>query len=205
MYTIIGSPRSRAQRVYWAMEEMGMDYQSEPVAPRSEMALAHNPSGKVPCFIVDGETITDSVAIIQYLADKHDKLTFPAGSIARAKQDSFTQFCGDEVDGALWAAAKHTFALPEAHRIKGMKDTAKYEFARAMKTLETRLGSSEFVMGDRMTVPDIILGQCGFWAGVAKFDIPEGPVSDYFQRLLNRPAFVKVMAWADSLPSVIKK
>jgi len=27
MYTVIGSPRTRSMRVYWALEEMGLDYE----------------------------------------------------------------------------------------------------------------------------------------------------------------------------------
>ena len=44
------------------------------------------------------ETLRDIVAICQFLADKHGKLTYPAGSLARAKQDSFTQFAMDDVE-----------------------------------------------------------------------------------------------------------
>ena len=44
-------------------------------------------------LVIGGDDhIIDSVAICQYLADKHKQLTFPAGTIARAHQDSFTMF-----------------------------------------------------------------------------------------------------------------
>jgi glutathione S-transferase len=101
MYKVIGSSKNRSMRVYWALEEMGLDYEMVLISPRSDEALQHNPSGKVPSLVVDGETINDSVAIIQFLADKHGKMTFPAGTIKRAQQDSFTQFCVDEIEGAL--------------------------------------------------------------------------------------------------------
>ncbi len=193
MYTIIGSPRSRAGRVYWAMEEMGLDYATNPLKPGSDELRAFNPSAKSPCLMVDEDCICDSVAIVQFLADRHQQLTHPAGTIERALQDSFTQFVCDEVDGALWTAAKHSFALPEKVRVPEVKSAARFEFDRAMQVLETRLGDNEFLTGDRLTVPDIILGHCGLWAKVAKFDTPEGPVGAYFNRLYARPAFAKML------------
>ena len=189
MYKVIGTPKSRAMRVYWALEEMGLEYEMVLASPRSEEVLALNPSGKIPCLIDGDDAIIDSVAIIQYLADKHGKLTFPAGTIKRAQQDSFTQFCCDEVDSSLWMAAKNTFVHPEERRVPEIKPTAKYEFANAMKTLETRLGDNDFVMGDTFTIPDLLLGHCSNWAQGAKFEIPEGPVADYFKRVTERPAY----------------
>ncbi|OUS04138.1 glutathione S-transferase [Rhodobacterales bacterium 52_120_T64] len=189
MYKVIGTSRNRTMRVYWALEEMGLDYEMVLIPPRSEEVRAFNPSGKVPCLLVDGEAIIDSVAIIQFLADKHGKMTFPAGTIKRAQQDSFTQFCVDEIEGALWTAAKNSFIHPEERRVPDIKPTAKYEFANAMKTLETRLGDNEFVMGDTFTIPDLLLGHCANWAMGAKFDLPEGPVGEYLKRITSRSAY----------------
>ncbi|HAV60481.1 MAG TPA: glutathione S-transferase, partial [Planktomarina temperata] len=44
----------------------------------SAEAKAHNPSGKVPALVVDGEVLPDSVAIMSFLSDRHNALTFPA-------------------------------------------------------------------------------------------------------------------------------
>jgi len=189
MYTVIGSPRTRSMRVYWALEEMGLDYEINTAPPRSEEVRALNPSGKIPCLLVGDDAIIDSVAIIQFLADKHQQLTFPAGTIKRAQQDSFTQFCCDEIDGALWTAAKNSFIHPEELRVPAIKPTVKYEFANAMKTLEARLGDNEFVMGDTFTIPDLLLGHCANWAIGAKFDLPEGRVAEYFKRVNSRPGY----------------
>lgn len=193
MYTVIGNLRSRTLRVVWALEEIGLDYELDPAPPQSETARAHNPSGKVPALVVDGEVLTDSVAIVQFLADRHGALTCPAGTIERGRQDGVTQFAVDEVDGALWTASKHRFVLPEALRVPAVKQTARAEFARAMATLERRLGDREFVMGTRFTVPDLILGHCAGWAAAAKFDLPGGPVGDYFARVRARPALARAM------------
>ncbi len=194
MYTVIGAVASRAMRVIWMLEELEQPYELIQANPRTPEILAHNPDGKIPALICDGTTLIDSTAITQFLADRHNAFTYPAGTIERAKQDSLTQFCVDEVEGALWTAAKNTFVHPEEHRTPGVKDTCRFEFGLAMQRLEQRLGEGPFVMGDKMTVPDILLGHCSGWARVAKFEIPDGPVRDYFRRLTNRPAFQRADA-----------
>jgi glutathione S-transferase len=193
MYTLIGSPRSRAMRVAWMLEELGLDYDWKAAGPQSEEIRRINPSGKIPALIVDAEALIDSVAIVQYLADAHHCLTHKCGTIPRAIQDSFTQFCVDEVEGALWTAAKNSFVHPEEIRVPAIKSVCKIEFDRAMETLGRRLGDSEFVMGAAFTVPDLLLGHCAGWAANAKFDLPGGPVGAYFERVRARPALKAAM------------
>lgn len=200
MYTLIGHPRSRAMRVLWMLEELGETYDYDPAPPQSPAILAVNPSGKIPALKVDDTVLTDSVAILTFLADSHGKLTFPAGTLARAHQDAFTQFCVDEVEGALWTAGKHSFVLPEALRVPAIKATCRFEFDRAMTTLAGRLGDMDFVMGDTFTVPDLLLGHCAGWAEAAKFDLPGGRLGAYFARLRARPALAAAMARAASVP-----
>lgn len=195
MYKIIGFPRTRAMRVMWLLEELGETYDIDPALPQSDAARALNPSGKVPILLEGDTAITESVAICTYLADKHGRFTFPAGTLDRAKQDSFTQFGVDVLEGALWTAAKNTFINPEDQRAPAVKDVCRYEFARGLETLEARLGDGPYVMGEAFTIADIIIGHCSGWAVAAKFDLPkEGPVYDYFKRLRNRPAFKAMMA-----------
>jgi glutathione S-transferase len=201
MLTVYGSVRSRAIRVLWMLEELGEPYAHVPAAPQSAEIRAVNPEGKVPAIVTDGETLTDSVAIVQFLADRAGRLTHPAGTIARARQDGFTQFCVDEVEGALWTAGKHSFALPEALRVPQVKETARAEFARAMETLARRLGERAFVMGEDFTVPDLLLGHCAGWAESAKFDLPGGAAGAYLARCRARPALRRAMEKGAARPA----
>ncbi|MFQ5438719.1 MAG: glutathione S-transferase family protein [Paracoccaceae bacterium] len=197
MYKLVGSKKTRAFRVLWALEELGLEYEYSPAAPRSDEVHALNPSGKIPAFTVGDDVILDSVAINQYLADKHGRLTFPAGSIARAQQDSFTQFACDEMDAILWTAARNTFVLPQERRVPAIRPTLKWEFARSMRILEKRLGDNEFLMGDAFTVADILTAHCGTWARSAGFDFDAPRVSDYIDRMIARPAYKRAAARRD--------
>jgi len=194
MYQVIGDANSRAFRVLWMLEELGQPYRHVAAKPRSETVVALNPYGKVP-VLVDGETpLTDSTAILQYLADKHGALTFPAGTLERARQDGLTHMLLDEIKACLWTAARHSFILPEEVRVGAIKPALKWEFARAQLGVAERLGDQDFLMGKQMTVPDIILTHCGYWAASARFEITAPNLAAYLERMMARPAWKKVMA-----------
>lgn len=194
MYTVIGTSQSRALRVLWMLEELGLPFRHVAALPRSEGVVAFNPAGKVPVLIDDGTPITDSTAILTYLADRHGDLTHPAGTLDRARQDSLTQFLLDEFDAALWLAARHSFVLPEEMRLSAIKNTLRWEFEHSQKTLVHRLAEGPFLMGERMTVPDFILTHCLIWALSAKFPIAEARLTDYLERMRARPAFRRAIA-----------
>ena len=193
-YTVIGAASTRTARVLWMLEELGLPYQHIAARPRSADVAQVNPAGKVPVLVADGVPITDSTAIIQFLADRHGALTHPAGTLERARQDSLTQFLLEEVDAALWMAARHSFILPEELRHAAIKDSLKWEFQRSQSVLVARMADGPFLMGAEMTVPDIIAAHCGRWAATARFPITESRLAAYFDRLHARPAYLRALA-----------
>ena len=193
MYTIIGGVRSRTLRVLWMLEELGLEYTHHPAAPRSDDVTAHYPAGKIPVLLDGDVALTDSTAILTYLADKHSALTFPAGSLERARQDGHTQFALDEMDALLWTAARHSFILPEEHRVPAVKDSLKWEYQRSLERLEHRVGDGPFLMGETMTVPDIVVAHCAGWAANADFPTPSAILQVYIDRLRGRDAFKRAM------------
>ncbi|MGH1452866.1 MAG: glutathione S-transferase family protein [Paracoccaceae bacterium] len=193
MYEVIGNTQSRAFRVMWMLEELGQEYTLTAVKPHSEQARAANPSGKIPALREGDDVIVDSAAILTYLADKHGALTYPAGTIERARQDALTHTILDEMDSILWAAARHKFILPEQRRVPEVADSLKWEFGNHA----ARFGDcikGEFLMGDRMTVPDILATHCLNWAGAAKFPIEDTRLLDYAKRMRGRDAFKRAAA-----------
>ncbi|OBY26382.1 glutathione S-transferase family protein [Leisingera sp. JC1] len=191
MYTVTGIPLTRTFRVLWALEELGQPYKLSQHGPRSPEVQALNVSGKVPVLQAEGEVITDSTAILTYLADKHGALTAPAGTIARAKQDAMTHLLLDEVDAVLWAAARHSFILPEELRVPEVKGSLKWEFAHNLSRLESKI-TGPFLMGEEFTIADIICTHCLNWARSAKFPVESEKLQDYGKRMRERPAFQRV-------------
>lgn len=197
MYTLIGSPKTRAFRVVWMLEELGLPYALQPDAPRSDAVVALNPSGKVPVLLVDGQALTDSTAIMTFLSDRHDALRHPPGTVDRARQDAWTQRVLDEMDALLWTAARHSFVLPEAERVAEIRPALRAEFGRNMARMADDLGSGPWVMGTAFTLPDIVLAHCLSWAQMAKFPVDPAPLRDHLARAVARPAYQRAAArWA---------
>ena len=75
---IYGIPMSRAFRVLWMANELGLDYENVPIhfadsSSKTPEYLAINPNGKIPAIEDGGLKLWESMAINLYLAKKHDK------------------------------------------------------------------------------------------------------------------------------------
>jgi glutathione S-transferase len=193
MYTVIGTTKSRAFRVMWMLEELGQPYDHVPVGAASADAKKYNPTGKIPALLDGDAVLTDSVAIMTYLADKHAALTAPAGTPARALQDAMTLWLIDEFDAVLWAAAKHSFVFPEEQRVPAIKESLKLEFARSAAMLSDRL-EGPFLMGDAITLPDLLAVHCINWSIGAKFPRVDDKLGQWAKTLRERPAFTAAMS-----------
>ena len=193
MYKVIGTHRTRTFRVLWALEELEQPYEHDPHPPRADEVYALNPTGKIP-VLIDGDAIlTDSVAIMTYLADKHGALTLPAGTPGRARMDAEIGTLLESFDAPLWAASLHKFILPKEYRVAELRPTLEYQLSQAQADLVRRLGDGPFLMGDTFTIADILAGHCGNWATSARFPL-EPAFSAYLETLRARPAHARVMA-----------
>ena len=192
--TLIGTAKSRAFRPLWLLEELGVEFAHRPAAPRSDEIVALNPSGKVPALLVDGRAVTDSTAILTYLADRHGRFTAPPGTLARARQDAAMLMALDEMDAVLWTAARHSFVLPKDRRLPAIKDSLKWEFARTMDRLDSALTGREHVGGEAFSIADIVTAHCLRWAERAGFPVDAARVADYRDRMLSRPAALRAAA-----------
>lgn len=193
MYEVIGYSGSRAFRILWMLEELGEPYKHSPEMPHSEMAKSVNLSGKIPVLVVDGETISDSSAILAYLADKHEKFTLSAGTIERAKQDALMHRILDELEGPLWMATRHSFVLPKEKRVAAVKPSLKWEFDKNLNQLASEF-EGPFLMGEQFTFVDILFAHVLNWAYGAKFPITDKKILAYSTAMRSRDAFKRTKA-----------
>ena len=135
--------------------------------------------------------LTDSVAILHYLADRFEQFTDAAGTPERALMDARINFVLTEMEAPIWLMARHGFVLPEAERKPGMRAVAEPDFARGEAKFARLLGDAEFIAGDGFTIADIVAGQTLNWAEAAKISLQSQLVIDYLARLRARPAWAK--------------
>jgi len=210
MYTLYGYPKTRSVRVAWALEELGLPYDYEAVDLKagehlSDTFKALTPSAKIPVLVTPDGALSESAAIVTFLAEKHGMHEFipePA-SFMRAKYEQVMVFLVSELEQPLWSMAKHTFALPEAQRIPQMLHTAQWEFAKALNAFSLMLADNEFVCGNTFTMADVIAGHVLSWARGSKQDLAYDNVKAYAERILSRPAYEK--AWRRETASLASK
>ena len=191
MYKVYGRIQSRAARVVWLLEELGQDYELILASPHDPRVLALNGSGKIP-VLQDGDTvISDSSAIMTYLADKHGAFTYPAGTPERAEQDSIFHALIEEFDAALWLASRHRFVLPEDKRIPQVIEVAKFEFDRSFQRMGQRF-KGPFLQGNQMTIADILCIHCMSWAKSADFPMNSDVLKTYGKDVRDCAAYKKL-------------
>lgn len=192
MLTVVGTTPSRTFRVFWALEELGLPYKREAKHAQSEAVFALNPMGQIP-VLKDGETIlTDSLAILHYLADNHDALTYPPGSIQRAHMDARINFLLTEMEAPIWLMARHGFVLPKERRHAGLRPMCEADFAFGEAKFANLLGDAEYFAGDQLTLADIIAGQIASWARAAKITL-QPTTAKYLTRMEERPAWQRAL------------
>ena len=200
-YEVWGSKRSRAFRVLWLLEEMGLSYTHHHVdfskrENKNWPFLKKTPYGKVPVLGINGHYIFESGAIIEFLAAQHkEKEMAPPiedfENYGRYLQWNF--FALTELEQPLWLKAKHSFALPEEYRVKEIEKAAFYEFSKAIAVIEKELDNKEFLLGDNFYACDLLVGSVLNWARGFDFLDKSYPNSfDYITRLTKREAFLKL-------------
>ncbi|WP_437902771.1 glutathione S-transferase family protein [Sorangium sp. So ce327] len=184
---------TRSIRVRWALQELGVDFETVQVNLRAgenrrPEFLKLNPAGKLP-VLVDGDLVlTESVAIVLYLAEKYpEKGLLPADPRERAKVNQWLLFAATELEQPLWRIARHKFLYPEDKRQPGDIPVAREDFKAMAAVLEKHMDQRQFVVGDRLTVADLVMAYTLDWASEADLlgDFPQ--LRTYIDRMYARP------------------
>ena len=184
---------TRSIRVRWTLQELGVEF--EPVTVnmlagenRGPEFLAINPAGKLPA-LVDGDLVlTESVAIVLYLAEKYpEKRLIPADLKQRAEHYRWLLFTTTELEQPLWRIARHTNVYPEDMRLPADVTIARREFQDMAAILEKHMQGRQFLVGDRATVADFVAGYTLDWANLVGLLERFPTLLAYMKRLYARP------------------
>lgn len=184
---------TRSIRARWTLQELGVPFESTTVDlpagdHRTPEFLRINPAGKIPA-LVDGDTVlTESVAIVLYLADKYPaKRLIPADAAARAQVYRWLLFAVTELEQPLWRIARNSFIYPEAQRLPADVAIARREFTEMATVLDDHLRGREFVVGDRVTVADFVTAYTLDWANEETLLAELPALAAYMERMYARP------------------
>jgi glutathione S-transferase len=190
---LYGFGPTRSLRALWGLKELDADFEFVPVNlaagdHRRPGFLRLNPAGKVP-VLVDGDLVlTESAAIVMYLADKYrDKGLLPAGLKERGQAYRWVMFAVTELEQPLWRIARHTFLYPEAKRLPQDITLAREEFVAMAAILDCHMEGRQFIVGDGMTIADCVTAYLIDWANEQRLidDYPQ--LRAYLDRIYARP------------------
>jgi glutathione S-transferase len=194
---IYGSSRSRANRVIWMAEELGISYETISVdlsAPRDPAFLAVNPNGRLPAIDDDGFHLFESMAINLYLAKKH------GGPLTRrdlgedAKMIQWSFWAVSELEKPGLDYLMHTMFLPPEKRDASIPGKALETLKRPIAVLDQALEASGYLVGDRFTAADLNVGNFVAYLASAREFLGQYPhVADFVGAVVARPAFKKAM------------
>ena len=141
-----------------------------------------------------------------HLAEKYpqSRLMPPAGTVDRSQCFKWMSYIIAELDAPLWTIAKHRFALPRERRVPAIIETAGWEFRNAVKVLAGGLGDRDYLVGDCLTVADILAGHTLSWAKSARLSLGSEHLDRYLERLLARDAVTRARAKTQAMPAVVR-
>lgn len=206
---------TRSIRVRWTLQELGADF--EPIRVnlvagehRRPEFLKINPAGKIPVLVDGDRVLTESVAIVLYLAEKYShKGLLPAGLNERAQVNRWLLFAATELEQPLWRISRHTALYPEEQRLPGDVSLASGEFKDMASVLEKHMQGQQFIAGDSVSVADFVMAYTLDWGNEYKLLDSCPQLLAYMKRMYARPhappriaeAFAAISSEQNSAPS----
>ncbi|MBL0482199.1 glutathione S-transferase family protein [Aeromonas veronii] len=200
--TLFFAPGSCAVAVQIALLETGAPFTARQLnlaagEQRSPEYLAINPKGRVPALITEQGTLTETPALLLYVAQR-----FPDAKLAPldnpfmlARMQEVNSFLASTVHvshaharrGSRWADDEQAIAAMQQKVASNMRDG----FAQ----IEQHYLAGPWVLGEQFSVADIYLFVVAGWLKSDGVEISEFPkVADHYRRMLTRPAVNKALS-----------
>lgn len=187
------APQTRSPRVFWMLEEAGVDYETERVDIRadhrndSDEFLAASPMGKVPA-IVDGDVkMSESAAICLYIADR-----YCAGQLAPALDNADR---GKFLYWIMYTPAVIEPAMSEKfNKVTASKARSGWgDFDSMIETFDDGLEGRDWILGEKFSAADVMLGSSAVFLRMFEMLPDTRNLGAYADRCLNRPGYARAM------------
>lgn len=155
---------SASYRVRIALNFLGLDYQTVPInllegTHKSPDYLRLNPQALVPTLVIDGKTLTQSLAIIEYLAELRPECgLLPTDSADRQKVRALAYAVAMDIHPICnLHVVSHLLTLTE--KADAREEWMKHFIGDGLHKLEVMIGEigGKFSFGDKPTMADLCL------------------------------------------------
>ena len=186
---------SRGMVTHWMLEELGQPYENRLLdLSREEHKqpdyLEVNPMGRVPALVHNGRVVTETAAIVAYLADAFPEagLSVPLDSPDRGEYLRWLFFAPVSAEPAvMWKALGRITTEVDDRPFAEVQEVA--------ETLAGVLSDREYMVGDRFTAADVMIGTTIMWGTQLMPVLPPLPeLLAYWDRLSRRPAWQRANA-----------
>ena len=185
-----------------ALEEAGAEYEAIRMdlkvgQQRTPDYLALNPKGRVPTLITDRGVITETPAILAYIAQTHRAANLAPldDPFAFAEVQAFNSYLCSTVHVGHAHGGRGSRWADDPAALEAMKAKVSRNMADYFEVIENRMFRSPWVMGETYSIGDPYLYTIAGWLARDGVDIARFPrVADHFKRMEQRPAVAKVLA-----------
>jgi glutathione S-transferase len=201
MIKLYYSPGSCSLASHIALEEAGADYTLERIRfadtqQRSPEYLAINPKGRVPAMITAQGVLTETPAILAFIAQSYPKANLAPldDPFAFAQMQAFNSYLCSTVHVAHAHKGRGTRWADDPAAIAEMKRKVPESVGSSFDLIEKGL-QGPWAMGKSFTVADPYLFTLSGWIEGDGLDLSRYPrVMDHRRRMSDRPAVRKAMA-----------
>ncbi len=192
MKRLFGFSPTRANRVIWALRELEMDCEiiDKGTLAHPDLRQFH-PLGRIPVLDVDGKGLFESAAITTFLADQKPEKNLIAEPRTwdRALHDQWVSFALTDMEAWAWSTFRSINIVPSDESVPEMYDYNKKAYRASAVALDDKLADCDYLIADRFSVTDIIVGwTCNFGNTVgAGYNEGFTNIARYLERLKARP------------------
>jgi len=201
--TLFFAPDTCARVPLVALEEIGGPYSLEVVSfmkgqHKSPEYLALNPKARVPTLVVDGEPLTENVAILAWLAERFPQaglLPESHDGFARARLMSDLAYCASGLHPIVTRLRIPHFFCDTADGSRRVFEMAEIAMHPNFALIDRRLADNRWWYGDRWSIVDAYINWVWFRVAGTQF---EGSAYSNLRRhdaqMKERPAAQRALA-----------
>lgn len=175
---------------------LGSEFNGQDFGIRTPALKTLNPFAKIPILIEQGKILYESQAICRYLDNQYNQSRLqPGDAWQRAQIDQWCGVIANYVDKNIVRNFLLEFRFPKGENGSVRKDVvaaAIPEIVNTVKILEDQLASQPFLLGNQLTLADIMLMPSLHYLSIAPHNQEilksDSPLRTYVKNILQRPS-----------------
>ncbi len=193
------APGSCAMSVHILLEDAEAKYEANRIDldtgyQRSEEYLAINPKGRVPALITESGVLTETPAILSFIAKKYpDKNLAPNDQFEFARAQAFNMYLSSTVHVGHSHKHRGTRWANDLKALENMTSRVTENMTQYAQSIEDHYFIGPWVLGDKYSMCDPYLYVITKWFYDDGVDMKQfSLISDHYNRMKERPSLKKI-------------